>query len=353
MSKIRVMHYMNQFFAGIGGEDQADVPVTFREGPMGPGKRLQDLLGQSAEIVVTVYCGDNYFNLHHDRALESILQIARNQNIKLLIAGPAFASGRYGFACIEVCHFLSTSLGLNCVTGIHLENPGIETYRHYKDRRVFAFPTTELASGMEGALSTMVQFVSKLAEGSAIGPPSKEGYIPRGFRSDEIVSKSGAERAVDMLLNRLTGRSFNTEIPVESLERVPIPSRMVNLRDACLALVTTCGVIPPGNPDELRVYQNTKWVKYTIDNLESMLDASWDVIHGGYNTQFIQKNPNYGVPLDVCRELEKEGTLAKLCPWFYVTSGSRGLISVMQTMGREMALDMKARGVDGVLLVST
>ena len=59
MPKVRVMHYINQFFAGIGAEEKADVPVDFREGPIGPGKRLQELLGDSAEIVVTVYCGDS------------------------------------------------------------------------------------------------------------------------------------------------------------------------------------------------------------------------------------------------------------------------------------------------------
>jgi len=85
------MHYINQFFAGIGGEEKADVPVGSLEEVVGPGKRLQDLLGDSAEIVVTAYCGDDYFAQHTDRALESILEIARDQNVKLLVAGPAFA----------------------------------------------------------------------------------------------------------------------------------------------------------------------------------------------------------------------------------------------------------------------
>ena len=43
MGKVRVMHYVNQFFAGVGGEDKADVPLDFREGSLGPGNRLQAL----------------------------------------------------------------------------------------------------------------------------------------------------------------------------------------------------------------------------------------------------------------------------------------------------------------------
>jgi len=353
MPKVRVMHYVNQFFAGIGGEEKADAPVGFFEGPVGPGKRLQSLFEDLAKIAVTAYCGDNYFAEHIDEALSSILQIARDRDVELLVAGPAFASGRYGFACAETCHFVSTSLGLHCVTAMHPENPGVETYRQHKNRRVFLFPTTEAVLGMENALSSMAHFVSKLAAGSAVGPPSDEGYIPRGLRLDEVATNSGAARAVTMLLDRLSGRPFATEIPIESLEVVPTAPRIVNLGDVCLALVTTSGVLPPGNPDGFRGYQNTKWAKYSVEKLNSMQDASWDVIHGGYNTEFMRRNPNYGVPLDVCRELERMGLFSRLHPYFYATPGARGLLSVMQAIGREIVTDMKAQGVGAALLVAT
>ncbi len=354
MSQVRVMQYVNQFFAGKGSEDKADVPVGSCEGPVGPGKRLQAHLGDKLEIVVTAYCGDDYFAAHRDEALASILQIARDSNVKIVVAGPAFASGRYGHACVEVCHGASTSLGLNCVTGMHLENPGMAAYRQYKDRRVFACPTAEAVSCMEDALKEMACLVSKLAAGSAIGPPSIEGYIPRGFRRDEVASKSGAARAIDMLVDKLAGHPFSTEICIyDHLEAIPATPRIANLKDTCLALVTTSGVVAQGNSGGLRGYANTQWRKYSIDKLDSMQDASWDVLHGGYNTQFMQQNPNYGVPLDVCRELERERAFARLYPYFYVTPGSRGHISVMHRLGREMFLDLKANGVDAVLLVAT
>ncbi len=353
MTKVRVMHYVNQFFASIGSEDKADVPVGLLEGAVGPGKHLQKLLVDSAEIVVTVYCGDDYFARQTDKALESILGIARDQNVKIVVAGPAFTAGRYGFACAEVCHAVSRSLGLDCVTAMHPENPGVQTYRHYKDRKVYAIPTTEVASGMGEALAKMARCVSKLAAGLPIGTPAEGGYLPRGFRLDEVASKSGAVRAVSMLLDKLAGRPFTTETPIEGLEKIPVPPHIVDLSNACLAIVSTSGVIPPGNPDEFRGYQNTKWAKYSMEKLDSMLDAEWDALHGGYNTAFIKKNPNYGVPLDVCREMENEGVFARLYPYYYGVPGARGLISDMHRVGKEMVLDMKAQGVDAVLLVAT
>ena len=42
---IRVVHYINQFFAGMGAEDTASVGVSVREEPVGPGLGLQKELG--------------------------------------------------------------------------------------------------------------------------------------------------------------------------------------------------------------------------------------------------------------------------------------------------------------------
>jgi len=347
------MHYLNQFFVGIGGEEKADVPVGSREGTVGPGKRLQDLLGDSAKIVTTVYCGDNYFAEHSDEALASILKIAKDQDVKIVVAGPAFQAGRYGFACAEVMHYLSTSLDLYCVGGMHIENPAVETYKQYKDRGVFVLPTAADVSGMGEAISRMANFIVRLASGASIGPAVEEGYIPRGFRVSQFVNKSGSERAIDMLLDKLTGHPVTTEIPIEGFEVVPVPPRITNISSTYLALASTAGLNPPGNPDRFTVGKNTRWGKYSIEKLNSMKDVEWDVIHSGYNTAFMRDNPNFGVPLDVCRDMEREGIFPSLYPYFYATSGGGGTISDMQAIGKGMAQDIKAEGLDAVLLVST
>ena len=64
MALPRAMYYVNQFFAGVGGEEMADTPISVREEPLGPAKRFQELCRESLEVAVTVYCGDNYFAEH-------------------------------------------------------------------------------------------------------------------------------------------------------------------------------------------------------------------------------------------------------------------------------------------------
>jgi betaine reductase len=349
----QVIYYVNQFFGGIGGEEKADVPVGFREGAVGPARHFQELCHESLEVAVTAYCGDNYFAAHESDVLAAILEIARKHDVKMLVAGPAFGAGRYGFACVELCHFLNVAMNIPCISGMHVESPAVELYRQYKDKGGYLIPTSDAASGMGQALSGMARFASRVIKGEAIRPAAEEGYIPRGFRLDTIVDKTGAERSVDMLLDKLAGRTFATEIPIETVEEIPVASPIARLKDSCLALVTTAGVVAAGNPDRFKTYGNTQWRKYPIEKIDSMKDARWDVYHGGYNTIFTHENPNYGVPLDVCRELERKNVFGRLYPYFYVTPGNMALISAMQAIGREMLRDMKTEGVDGVLLVST
>src|SRR5437773_3929850 len=57
---VRILHYLNQFFGGRGGEEAAGMPVSFVEGPLGPGRLLAQCLGGAGRIIGTVVGGDGY-----------------------------------------------------------------------------------------------------------------------------------------------------------------------------------------------------------------------------------------------------------------------------------------------------
>ena len=67
---MKIVHYVNQFFAGIGGEDAAGTGPELRDGAVGPGRRLATLLGDEHEIVATAICGDDYSATHPEFAAE-------------------------------------------------------------------------------------------------------------------------------------------------------------------------------------------------------------------------------------------------------------------------------------------
>ena len=122
--QIRVVHYLNQFFAQIGGEDKAEVGPQIKAGLIGPGRALQQALGEHGEIVATIFCGDNYFAEHQAQAIDLLIQRMAEYKPDLLIAGPAFESGRYGIACGAIGQAAQQRLGIVAVAGMDEDNVG-------------------------------------------------------------------------------------------------------------------------------------------------------------------------------------------------------------------------------------
>ena len=89
MSKLRVVQYINQFFANIGGEEKADHRPEIRKGIVGPGLAFKTAFGEEAEIVATVICGDSYFNENLETAKKTVLEMIKSENPDLVICGPA------------------------------------------------------------------------------------------------------------------------------------------------------------------------------------------------------------------------------------------------------------------------
>ncbi|MEE9550872.1 MAG: glycine/betaine/sarcosine/D-proline family reductase selenoprotein B [Candidatus Binatia bacterium] len=350
---LTIVHVVNQFFVGLGGEEKADTPVGVMEGAAGAARGLQAQVGDQAQVIATLFFGDNYFHEHTEEAKTAILSEVRSRRPQVVVTGPAFNSGRYGLACVQICQTLADTLEIPCVTAMHPQNPAVATYQDYRNRRVFLLPTAETAAGMSDGLAALARFALRLGTGTQIGAAKKEGYLPRGIRRQFKADRPGAERAIEMLLKKLRDESFVTELPMEDWDRVTPAPPARDLSKATIALVTTSGVVPWGNPDGFKSFRNTFWRKYGFGESWNMEPGRWEAVHGGYNISAMNENPYYGVPLDALRTLQAEGSLGKLYPSYYVLPGNQGAPSVMRRIGQEIAADLKKERVDCVLLVST
>ena len=74
---MRVVHYLNQFFGGIGGEDKADTEPQAQNGAAGPGRLLEQVLGDDIQVVRTIVCGDNYAAENVDALTAFVIQEAK------------------------------------------------------------------------------------------------------------------------------------------------------------------------------------------------------------------------------------------------------------------------------------
>jgi len=347
-STLRVIHYVNQFFGGIGGEDKADVRPSRRAGPVGPGIGLRKYLGADAEVVGTLICGDNFFVEHEAEAVEELLAMAEGYHADVLVAGPAFTSGRYGTACGTLAAAW-TKRGKPAVTAMNASNPGVELFRS----EVYIVPTGQTATSMGDALPRVAALALKLGRGGEIGVADEEGYFPRGVRRNIRLERGAAERAIDMLLAKLGGRPYRTELHIESFGTVPAPPPVLDLGRALVALVTESGLVPHGNPDRLETWNASKWFKYPIADLADLERGRYEAWHGGCDTAWTNDDPDRAVPLDAARRLEQEGVIGRLYDHYYVTTGNMANIKTMARIGAEIAQDMKRQGIQAAILTAT
>lgn len=348
-SKLRVVHYLNQFFGQIGGEDMAGVAPKVQSGPVGPGLALQQALGDQGEVVATVICGDNYVADNLEQAKLEILALIREQNPDALVAGPAFNAGRYGVACGMVGQAVVTELGIPVVTGMYVENPGVELYR----KELYIISTDDSARGMRDAVSAMVGLLMKLVQGEEIGLPEEAGYLPRGIRFNSFAEENGAKRAVDMLIAKLKGEPFITELPMPAFDRVAPNPPVSDIRKATVALVTSGGIVPKGNPDRIESSSASKYGKYSLEGFDDLTADSHETAHGGYDPVYANQDPDRVLPLDVLRDLVREGVVGQLHPYHYATVGNGTSVANAARYGAAIAADLKEAGVDAVVLTST
>jgi betaine reductase len=346
---MRIAHYLNQFFGGIGAEEHAGAGLEVRDSAVGPGRLLESLLGNDARIVVTFVCGDNYAVEHQSEVTAFVLEKVRQANVDLFIAGPCFDAGRYGMAAGALCCAIQADLGIAVVTAMSEENPGVDLYHE----SLYIIDSGTSIAKMRDVIDKMANLGKKLISKDPVGLPAAEGYLPRGLLRDQLVEKKAATRLVDMLLAKMKKERFESEMPPTSFAPVPMPAGIKNLSRAKVMLITDGGLVPKGNPDKIEGTAATRWGSYSIAGRDDLRAEDYEVSHGGYDTRFVQEDPDRLVPLDAMREMEKNGIIGKLHDEFISTCGRSNPLSNTRRLGREMAKKIKQDGVDAVILTST
>lgn len=346
---IKIVHYINQFYGGIGGEDKADFAPVIEKGVKGPGMGLQAAFSDKAEITSTIICGDSYFNENIEEATAAILKMVKEENPDIFIAGPAFNAGRYGVACGAVCKAVSETLNIPVVTGMYEENPGADMYK--KD--AYMIRTANSAAGMKDALAKIASLTLKLGNKEAIGSPEEEGYLERGVRKNLFMEDRGAKRAVNMLVKKLKGEELVTEYPMPVFDRVEPASPVADVKKAKIALVSSGGPVPKGNPDHIEASSASKYGKYSIAGIDDLTPENGETAHGGYDPVYANQDLDRVLPVDVLREMEKAGEIGSLHDFYYTTVGNGTAVANSKAFATEIAADLKAAGVDAVILTST
>ena len=345
MSKVKIVHYINQFYAGIGGEDKADTPPEKRDGFVGPGMALNGALGGAGEVVGTVICGDGYFNENLETAGTAVLEMIKSYQPDIVVVGPGFNAGRYGMACGAVAKLVDENLGLPVVGGLYEENPGLEIYR----RHAYFVPTGNSAASMRKAIPDMAAIVKKLIAGD----PVTEGFFEKGLRKNYFAETRGSKRAVDMLLKKIAGEPFVTEYPMPVFDRVAPQPAVPDMKTAKIALVSSGGPVPKGNPDNIESSSASKYGKYSLKDIADFTPENGETAHGGYDPVYANLDLDRVLPVDVVKEMVAAGEIGSLHDYWYSTVGNGTSVASSKKFATEIAQQLLDDLVSCVILTST
>ena len=348
---IKVLHYLNQFFAGIGGEEKAGQEVLFLSQPVGIGSVLENAFKAHGVEYATIACGDNYFHEAEENALRAIGAAIDQFRPDIFLAGPAFNAGRYGIACAKVCSWVRDNWRIPAITAMHEDNPGTREI----GRHVFVLQTGASAASMQETLKRYSLLVERLiAQDQKAIEDFRAEYclaIPRRFtiRTD----KPDYVRAADLLLARLSGQSYESEIPRIETQAHTVPNLTVSLADATVALVTEGGLVPKGNPDRLESSRGSRYFKYSVQGRSDLKQGEFEAMHTGYDTSTVDRDPDRLVPLDAMRVLESGQRIKKVHDQYFVTTGTGAMPSKMAELGAGIAAEIAGAGIDAVILTAT
>jgi glycine reductase len=349
---VKIIHYINQFYAGIGGEEMAGAAPEMREGPVGPGVAFTSLFEarqSPAKITHTIICGDSYFAENTAEATEAILEMVAQAKPDVFIAGPAFNAGRYGIACGGVAKAVADKFGIPVVTGMYEENPGAEMYKD----SLYIVATKASGAGMRDAVAKMAGLANKLYHGEKIGASIEEGYLPGLRRVNFFEAERGSRRAVNMLLAKMAGKPFVTEFPMPAFDRVAPVAAIADISKAKIAMVTSGGIVPKGNPDRIESSSASKYGEYDLSGINDLTEADYETAHGGYDPVYANRDSDRVLPLDILRDFEKSGRIGSLHNKFYTTVGNGTAVKDSAAYGQEIAQKLISDGVNAVILTST
>ena len=339
--------YINQFFGQLGGEDTADVAPELRVGQVGPAVEFDKEL-EDCEVTHTIICGDNFMGSNTEEAVKIILDMLKDLEFDIFIAGPAFQAGRYGVACGTICKAVKEKFNVPVITSMNVENPGVEMFR--KD--MIIMEGGNIASKMRHDIKALVAVANKMLKGE---PAAEEGYFPTGHRHQVFLEsgETAADRFMKMLRARIHNEPYTSELIIPKLDRVPIAAPVKDLKTAKIALLNTGGIVPVDNPDRIQSASATRWGRYDISNMDRLEGGVFKTVHAGFDPAAADADPNVIMPVDAMKVLLKEGVYGSLHNYFYTTVGTGTTEKEASRMAKEIIPLLQEDHVDACIMVST
>ena len=343
-----VVHYLNQFFAGLGGEEAAGHEPVRLDGPQGPGRGAGRRRGSPRR---DARLRRRPFRRARGRGPRTLLAWIDELEPDVLVCGPSFGSGRYGYACGVLAREAGRR-GIPVVAAMTPDSPGVLA----AEGAAYIVPTASNVAGMRAVVPVMAGLAARLAAGEPVlGGPEEEGYLPRGLCASNTTRRPARAPRVR---SAWCWRNSPAMCAPRSTHRRPGGARHRRRADVVdcptLALVTEAGCVPQGNPDRLP--------DPACERVAPVSDRRRRLARrrGTYGARGVRHHGEANARPEPARAAGRrararraEGRFGRVHDEFFTTSGVDTPVATAAKFGQEIAAEIREAGVDAVILTGT
>lgn len=160
------------------------------------------------------------------------------------------------------------------------------------------------------------------------------------------------KRCLDMLLAKYKGEHYQSEVVMSSPVERAIPHLKCKLSNAKIILITDGGLVPRNNPDHIPSSSSDRFGIYPIKELTALDPDAYEINHQGYDSFYVEQDPNRLLPVDALHELEHEGIIGGIHENFLSTTGVMTPVAKCTIIAQKIADYVTSQLIDGVIITS-
>lgn len=167
----KIILILNHVTAGMGSDEQAQLPPGGKKTALGPGETLAPLFKEKqAEIIATLYCGDRYYSSHPEEVKQKFIGFAKKFGADAVLCGPAMHYPNFGEMAGGLVEAFNKE-GIPAAAAMSVENPAVVEYEQ-------AIPIIKMPKkggvGLNQSYKNMATIVTQLAKGEELTPYEQE-----------------------------------------------------------------------------------------------------------------------------------------------------------------------------------
>lgn len=159
---VKVLLVLNHVQAGMGSDENADLPPAGKKSIIGPGKMMEPYFKEmDGEIVATLYCGDLYYQNNEEEVKKKFVAMAKKLSPDVVVCGPALHYPNFGEMAGGLAEEINNKSDIPAFAAMSLENPATEKY---KDKVIVVKTPKKGGIGLNQSIENICKMAVKLAE---------------------------------------------------------------------------------------------------------------------------------------------------------------------------------------------